>query len=43
MTVAGVWTGVSEWTPARVLTIFENRIGARIDFFKEGPETESVF
>ena len=30
--------GVSEWTPARVLTNFENRSGAGIDFFKEGPE-----
>jgi len=28
--------GVSEWTPAGVLTIFENRSGAGVDFFKEG-------
>jgi len=32
--------GVSEWTPAGVLTIFENRSGPRVDFFKEGPEPE---
>jgi len=25
---------VSEWTPAGVLTIFENRSGAEDDFFK---------
>jgi len=32
--------GVSEWTPAGVLTIFENRSGADGDFSKEGPEQE---
>jgi len=30
--------GVSEWTPAGVLTIFENRSGVGVDFSKEGPE-----
>ena len=29
---------MSEWTPAGVLKIFENRSGAGVDFFKEGPE-----
>jgi len=33
-TGAGVW----EWTPAGVLTIFENGSGAGVDFSKEGPE-----
>jgi len=33
-------TGGSEWTPAGVLTIFENRSGAVVDFFKKGPELE---
>jgi len=33
---------VSEWTPDGVLTIFENRSGAGVDFSKEGPEPESV-
>ena len=28
---------------AGVSTIFENRSGAGVDFFKEGPEPESVF
>ena len=28
-----------EWTPARVLTNFENRSGAGVDIFKEGPES----
>jgi len=32
--------GVSEWTPAGVLTIFENGSGAEVDFSKEGPEPE---
>ena len=32
--------GVSEWAPAGVLTIFENRSGARVDFSKEGQEPE---
>jgi len=36
-------TGVSEWTPAGVFTIFEDRSGAGVDFFEEGPEPESVF
>ena len=31
---------MSEWTPARVLTNFENRSGAGVDFFKEGPELD---
>ena len=31
-----------EWTPAGVLTIFENRRGAGVDFFKEGPEPEWI-
>ena len=31
---------MSESIPAGVLTIFENRSGAGIDFFKEGPEPE---
>jgi len=35
--------GASEWTPAGVLKIFENRSGAGVDFFKEGAELESVF
>jgi len=30
--------GVSEWTPDGVLTIFENRSGAGVDFSKEGSE-----
>jgi len=30
--------GVSEWTPAGVLTIFENRSGVGVDFSREGPE-----
>jgi len=34
---------VSEWTPAGVFTIFENRSGAGVDFLKEGPELESAF
>jgi len=29
---------MSERTPAGVLTIYGNRSGARVDFFKEGPE-----
>ena len=29
---------MSEWTPAGVLTIFENRSAAGVNFFKEGPE-----
>jgi len=32
--------GASEWTPAGVLTIFENRSGAGVDFFKERLEPE---
>jgi len=36
-------TGVSVWTPAGVLTNFENRSGAGADFFKEGPEPESFY
>jgi len=32
--------GVSEWTQAEVLTIFENRSGAGVDFLKEGTEPE---
>jgi len=35
--------GVSEWTPAGVLTNFENRSGAGVDFFEEGLEPESFF
>jgi len=35
--------GVSKSTPAGVLTIFEIRSGAGVDFFKEGPEPESAF
>jgi len=31
---------VSEWNPARVFTIFENRSGAGVHFFKKGPEPE---
>jgi len=31
---------MSEWTPPGVLTIFENRSGAGVDCFKEGPEPE---
>ena len=27
---------VSEWTPAGVLTIFENRSGAGVDFLRKG-------
>jgi len=34
---------VSEWTPAGVLTNFENRSGAGVEFFKEGPEPESFY
>ena len=34
---------MSEWTPAGVLTSFENRSGAEVNFFKEGPESESFF
>ena len=30
---------MSECTPAGVLTNFENRSGAGVDFFKEGPES----
>jgi len=33
-------TRVLEWTAGGVLTIFENRSGARLDPFKEGPEPE---
>ena len=29
-----------EWTAGGVLRIFENGSGARLDFFKEGPEPE---
>jgi len=32
--------GVSEWTPAGVLTNFENKSGGGVDFFKERPEPE---
>jgi len=32
--------GVSEWTPAGVLTIFKNRSGAGVGFSKEWPEPE---
>ena len=31
---------MSEWTQARVLTIFENRSGAGVDFCKEEQEPE---
>ena len=31
---------MSEWTPAGVLTIFENRRGAGVNFFKERSEPE---
>ena len=31
---------MSEWTPAGVLTNFENRSGAGVDFFMERPELE---
>jgi len=31
--------GVSEWTPAGVLTNFENRSGAGVDFFKKEPDS----
>ena len=29
---------MSEWTPAGVLTNFENKRGAGVDFFRERPE-----
>jgi len=29
-------SGVSEWTPAGVLTIFENKSGAGVDFLRKG-------
>ena len=31
---------MSEWTPAGVLTIFENRSGAGVGLSEEGPEPE---
>jgi len=34
---------VSERTQAGVLTNFENRSGAGVNFFKEGPEPESFY
>jgi len=35
--------GVSESNPAGVLTIFENRSGARVDFSKEEPRRSQFF
>ena len=34
---------MSEWTPAGVLTIFENRSGAGVDFSKEGRSRSHFF
>jgi len=31
---------VSEWTPAGVLTNFENRSGAGVDLLRKGPDPE---